>query len=557
MKPLIKSEVFFHIIHLETGIDNLAARSFSTMCISPTRRRVGIILLLTWLIPIACNFPTRSRQIRELSEASLRQTLTALSAEAQAEATPAPGNSEPPFSTEGTESRGGDPENPGPGARPTSAPPGSSALFFSYPAQAGDTLQAVAGRFDVSPEQITSAEYLPGTGLLPPGLVLTIPNVIGETIYPVALLPDSEVIYSPSTTDFHTHDYIYGQAGFLSSFGELVNGERTSGADIIQRVAVETSINPRLLLALLEYRSRWVLGQPAAPNVGYPLGFNVPGERGLYKEMYIAAKLLTMGYYSWRAGSLTDLTFPDGVKVRISPELNAGSVAVQYLFSRLYRQPGWYDALYGENSFLDLHQEMFGDPWERAAAVEPLFPPGLTQPELELPFSPGESWSYSGGPHLSWTSGSPRGAIDFSPATGEPICSVSRAWVTASASGLVARSSHNVVVIDLDGDGFEQTGWALVYLHVADRERVPAESWVNTDDPIGHPSCERGNSTGTHVHLARKYNGEWLEADGPLPFVLSGWRVEKGARNYEGYLVKGDERITANPGGSRISIIIR
>ena len=520
--------------------------------------RVGIILLLAWLIPsIACNFPTRSRQIREISEASLRQTLTALPNASPVEETPAPDATETPFSPAATESPATTPENSAPGSQPTSTP-GSSALFFIYSAQPGDTLPAVADRFGVAPEQITSSDYLPDAGLLPAGQILTIPNVVGETLYPGALLPDSEVIYSPSTVDFHTYDYIYGASGFLISFGELVDGEWTSGADILQRVAVETSINPRLLLALLEYRSRWVLGQPADPSyISYPLGFNVPGERGLYKEMYIAAKLITMGYYGWRSGTLTDITFPDGIKIRLSPELNAGSVALQYLFSRLYRQPGWYDALYGNNSFLTLHTQMFGDPWGRAAGVEPLFPLGLAQPAIELPFLPGESWSYSGGPHLAWTSGSPRGAIDFSPATGGPTCSVSQAWVTASAPGLVVRSNHNVVVIDLDGDGFEQTGWTLVYLHVADHERIPAGVLVNTDDPLGHPSCERGNSTGTHVHMARKYNGEWLDADGPLPFVLSGWLVQKGARNYEGYLIQGNERITANPGGSRISIIVR
>jgi hypothetical protein len=419
-------------------------------------------------------------------------------------------------------------------------------------------LPAVASRFGVAPEQIVSSEFIPDSGLLPPGQILTIPNVIGGTLYPVALLPDSEIVYSPSTTDFQTYDYINGAGGFLSSFGELVEGEWSSGADIVHRVATETSINPRILLALLEYRSGWVLGQPGDPTlVSSPLGFNVPGERGLYKEMVLAAKLLTMGYYGWRSGEMTDLTDPDGIKVRLSPALNAGSVALQYLFSRLYRQAGWYDTLYGSNSILALHQGMFGDPWERAAQVEPLFAPGLTQPEIELPFPPGESWSYSGGPHLSWTTGSPSGAIDFSPASGGPDCSISLAWTTASASGLIVRSSHNVVVIDLDGDGFEQTGWALVYLHVADHERIPAGVWVNADDPIGHPSCERGKSTGTHVHLARKYNGEWLEADGPLPFVLSGWQVQKGSRNYEGYLIRGSERITANPGGSSISIIIR
>jgi hypothetical protein len=46
---------------------------------------------------------------------------------------------------------------------------------------------------------------------------------------------------------------------------------------------------------------------------------------------------------------------------------------------------------------------------------------------------------------------------------------------------------------------------------------------VEQGDALGHPSCEGGRSTGKHVHLARKYNGEWIAADGPIPFVLSGW----------------------------------
>jgi hypothetical protein len=201
---------------------------------------------------------------------------------------------------------------------------------------------------------------------------------------------------------------------------------------------------------------------------------------------------------------------------------------------------------------------MFGDPWARAAAVGPLFPDGLAQPPLELPFSPGESWSFSGGPHFAWTTGSPRGALDFSPVIGGgPACTVSPAWVTASAAGVVARARHSVVVLDLDGDGFEQTGWALVHLHIAAEGMALPGTQANVDDPLGHPSCERGNSTGTHVHIARKFNGEWIDADGPLPFVLSGWEVRMGSRSYEGDLIKGEAIVSANPGGSQKSIITR
>ena len=40
---------------------------------------------------------------------------------------------------------------------------------------------------------------------------------------------------------------------------------------------------------------------------------------------------------------------------------------------------------------------------------------------------------------------------------------------------------------------------------------------VQAGDPLGHPSCEGGNVTGTHVHLARKFNGEWIGAGGRMP----------------------------------------
>jgi LasA protease len=189
--------------------------------------------------------------------------------------------------------------------------------------------------------------------------------------------------------------------------------------------------------------------------------------------------------------------------------------------------------------------------------AEPLLPPGLVQPILELPFVPGERWSLTAGPHESWKTGSPRGALDLAPVTGEPHCAVSRAWALASAPGLIVRSERNVAAIDLDGDGFEQTGWVMLYLHLADFERIQAGQWVKVDEPIGHPSCEGGTSTGTHIHIARKFNGEWLAADGPLPFVLSGWQAYADERNYYGGLINGTQQAVASPVGPQTSIIVR
>ena len=113
-------------------------------------------------------------------------------------------------------------------------------------------------------------------------------------------------------------------------------------------------------------------------------------------------------------------------------------------------------------------------------------------------------------------------------------------------SGLVVRSGNGVVVVDTDGDGSEQTGWDILYLHVSNQDRVAKGVWLEQDDHIGHPSCEGGVATGTHLHFARKYNGEWIIADGPLPFLLSGWTVYAGSKPYQGKMVKGDKVITAD-----------
>jgi len=429
---------------------------------------------------------------------------------------------------------------------------------FFYQSLPGDTLPALAKRFDLPPEQIVSQGWLPPTGFIPIGQVLSLPNQFDKTTPAYALLPDSEIILGPSTIGFDIQDWIRKENGYLAAYSEIVDQETLSGAEIVHRVALETSINPRILLAVLDYRAGWVSGQPSpARKINFPIGFEVPAYTGLYKELILAARQLSIGYYGWRSGDITQLSFTDRSQIRIAPTLNAGSAAIQYLFATLYRPSEWEKALYAPDSFLQFYQFRYGDPWQRAIAVEPILPADLQQPALELPFLPGLNWSFSGGPHIAWGTGSPRGALDFAPASTTAGCTVSSVWATASAPGLVTRSDNAVVILDLDGDGFEQTGWVLLYLHIAEQDRVSAGTWLKTDEPIGHPSCEGGKSTGTHVHMTRKYNGEWISAEGPVPFILSGWQATAGDLPYVGTLTKDGLVVTSRPDGSHTSIIQR
>jgi LasA protease len=421
-----------------------------------------------------------------------------------------------------------------------------------YYAQAGDSLPVLAIRFGVSAAEITSPDPILSTELLNPGQRLLMPARLKNTTSSKQLIPDSEVVYSPSAVGFDIKSYINQSGGYLSHYTEYLGSTgNTSGADIIRRVALENSINPRLLLALIDYQSHWVTGQPRSlAETKYPLGLIDASQATLYKQLTWAVVTMSQGYYGWREGLVTGLTFTDLTNLRLAPDLNAGTVALLYLFANLGDQQSWSKALYSPDSLVSLHEKMYGSPWLRAQTVEPLFPATLTQPDLMLPFQINTVWAFTGGPHPAWEPGGARAALDFAPGSEAPGCLKSYAWVVASATGLVVRSERGVVMLDLDGDGHEQTGWDILYLHIENIDRVPVGTWVAEGDKIGHPSCEGGIATGTHVHMARKYNGEWMLADGPVPFVLSGYQAHGGKKDYEGYLTKGDQKIFAVPNGA-------
>jgi murein DD-endopeptidase MepM/ murein hydrolase activator NlpD len=167
-------------------------------------------------------------------------------------------------------------------------------------------------------------------------------------------------------------------------------------------------------------------------------------------------------------------------------------------------------------------------------AIEPVVPPEPETPVMQLPFEPGTTWSFTGGPHAAWGSGAAWAALDFAPPGNALGCVWSDEWVTAVADGPIVRARNGEVIQDLDGDGNEQTGWALLYMHIHSTDRVQAGQRLRAGDRIGHPSCEGGISNGTHVHLARRYNGEWIPADGRLPFSLDGWVSGGLGAEYDG-----------------------
>jgi hypothetical protein len=314
-------------------------------------------------------------------------------------------------------------------------------------------------------------------------------------------------------------------------------------------VSKDFSVSPRLLLALLEYYAG-ALSKPDAPNTTYLLNYFDPYHKGVYLQLVWAANILNNGYYSWRRGTLIEFDHPDGRLERPDPWQNAGTVALQYMFSRGYSSPV-YDQMIGPGGLAQTYASLFGDPWKD---VQILIPGSLRQPELLLPFERGKTWNLTGGPHTGWGKGEPYAAVDFAP-TGVSECNSTTEWATAMADGVIARSQPAEVLLDLDGDGYEQTGWVIFYLHLGREGLARQGAVLKAGDRVGHPSCEGGETTGTHIHVARKYNGEWMLADSATPLIMEGWIAHNGDTAYRGGFTRFSQTVTASNVSEKQSVI--
>lgn len=437
----------------------------------------------------------------------------------------------------------------------TAAPTATERVFdvnqppLLYTAQAGDTLLALSRRFNVLPEEIVSPEEISQTGLIPIGQLLMIPIRLASTTSNTKILPDTEIVYSASMLEFNTAIFIDSFSGYFSKNKLYMGAEKGSWevSDVLDYYGLLNSINPRLLLTLFDYQNDLLLGEPKNEDyLDYPLQMRDVRYKGFFLQLMWAIDTLSEGYYGWRTGDLTTLTFTDGKTVRIAPELNAGSVAVMYFFSQVNDFAGWSQAMDPTHGFSARYNAIFGDPWFRAQQIGPIYPEHVGISVMSLPFETGRTWTYTGGPHGAWRAKGAVAALDFAAPAESGSCAPALDWAVSVEDGVLVRKDTGLYVIDLDGDGHEETGWVIVYLHLTDDSNIKVGDWVYKGDRLGHPSCEGGSSTGSHVHIARKYNGEWVAADGPLPFTLNGWIAHNGSKHYLGTLEKGNQTIIAS-----------
>lgn len=418
--------------------------------------------------------------------------------------------------------------------------------LVDYTAQTGDNLDALAARFNTTVAEIRAAnQIIPDTATtMPPGMPMKIP-IYYRPLWgtPYQILPDSLFVDGPAAVGFNTVAFVDKQPGWLKNHIETIGDRNRRGGEIIDFVATNYSISPRFLLALVEFQTHALTStSPEDTSDKYPLGINDYHNAGLYGQIARVADMLDNSYYAYRAGKLLSFEHLDGRLERPDPWQNAATVALQYYFSRVLDGEDYQRAVSGIG-FAQTYKALFGDPWVN---MKPHIPGTLEQPPLRLPFEPGLWWAFTGGPHNSWGDEiDPLSALDFAPPSVASGCIPADQWATAMADGTIVRTGVGIAVLDLDGDKDERTGWDIFYLHLQTDTIPPLGTHLKAGDRIGKPSCEGGHATGTHVHIVRKYNGEWILANGVLAWNLEGWVSHAGAAPYLGTLTRGGRTVVA------------
>ena len=179
--------------------------------------------------------------------------------------------------------------------------------------------------------------------------------------------------------------------------------------------------------------------------------------------------------------------------------------------------------------------------------------PAIT--ELRLPWSAGETWYLTSGPHSNR-----RAALDFAPPNRDPRtgklyadpCSRKRGdayWVRAAADGhFTAVLRNGCPCVQIQHDDGTTTNYFHLRRSSVKRLGFKVGDPVRAGQALGHPSCEVGPrkcgathpASGVHVHFHRTNaaTAARLPADRA---VLSGWTVKAVGRRRDGLMIKGEE----------------
>lgn len=353
------------------------------------------------------------------------------------------------------------------------------------------------------------------------------------------LIANDRFVFHPSLYGYSVQAFLDGTPSVLKNTTVATADGTATAAEVIEFYSYLYSINPQVLLTLLEMK-QGLIAKPTAPpeEIALAMGNQDPQAYGFAKQVEWAAASLAQAFYAQPLAQVTAAGLP---------ELRYETAASNALDAFVQQSPDISAASSGFD-FPDVFEQLFGEVLEVSAASKAS---ATAEPAWSLPWQYGNTWYYTSGPHSdSWgnlpyyntRTSSPNSGLDFAPG-GNSGCYESSSWISTMAPGQIVHSARSLILVE------HSDGWSSYYYHVAGRDRR-GTGRVNQGDTIGHPSCDAEYNTdkdpkptGTHVHVARLYNGQFQPAD---RWNIGGWEVRSGSSNYNGTMVRNGVTKTAN-----------
>lgn len=334
--------------------------------------------------------------------------------------------------------------------------------------------------------------------------------------------------YAPDLDDFDVETFLGAKQSGLKEFSITIDATPTPVASIIQAAARKHSINPRVLLVLLELKSGLV-SAPSPSKLSTAAGYPLEKAADFSSQVDLLAGDLAEAY---RAASMGDLsptvTFSDKVAHSLPETLNTASAAIWETLAQNSTRPKLEKSLSDPvTGFAAVYSAWFGDPFAAPAFIQTISLP----PAARLPFA-GTKY-YTSGPHT----GGFCTQQDIASASGIDFARSGQAFeVLSIAEGQYLGKGEKT------GSGLQAGKYVLLqhpggaqtmYWHLSDfspeiEAMEPGQS-IPRGFPIGWAG-DSGNQSAVHLHLELRtganptspYSGVRLSWDSQ---ALDGWTI--------------------------------
>jgi murein DD-endopeptidase MepM/ murein hydrolase activator NlpD len=327
--------------------------------------------------------------------------------------------------------------------------------------------------------------------------------------------------YEPDFYQPQIQHFLDASPGPLKEMRFQVGRRSHTFADVLVCLSSLYSLNPRLVLALLEQQSHLLsTANPSAEQMALAMGFEEKHRRGVYGQVRWAAleMRLALRDYAVRAPAapLPSLVFADGTQRAVSPTISLS----RYVLSRVLAPTTTPDHLPSKlETFRQTYTHLFGDPrtpptdWPRPSS------PFLTRP-MERPFRVTSFFDHetpllheNGTTHSFWGQADP--TLSYDGHTGWDYAMQPPDRVLAAAAGTVVFAGNSndgcaeparAVILD-HANGYRTLYWHLHTIEVERGEEVAAGTVLGV---AGASGC----AIGPHLHFQVQYLGRDVDPYG-------------------------------------------